>query len=134
MVIIVSGHPDFSHSHQSALKFIDTAFASNHRISYVFFYADATVVAKSALDKNNNSGKCNHFSRAWEQLANKHQFALIACVSAALKRGVVDDEALSDEDESTAEKVNLHPGFQLEGFSFLAESIKHRHKIIEFCG
>ncbi len=136
LVIIVCGHPDLSESHQSALKFIENVYSTQGSISYVFFYAEATIIAKapSHLDRNENSVKSCQLSQHWKALSKKYKFPLIACISAALKRGVIDDEGLADEDQSTSLKANLREGFQLEGFSFVAESINHQQKIIEFCG
>ncbi len=136
LVIIVSGHPDLSESHQSALKFIENVYSTQRSISYVFFYAEATIIAKAHfhLDRNKNSVKNYQLSQNWEALSKKYEFPLIACVSAALKRGVIDDEELADEDQPTSLKANLRDGFQLEGFSFVAESINHQQQIIEFCG
>ncbi len=136
MAVIVSGSPTLSEAHNSALHFIENVYSGPHRIDYVFFYADATQVAKStpATESDNGSILIRELSQAWKKLGNRYQFPLIACVSAALKRGIIDDKELADQLQTKHLNKNLCDGFQLEGFSFLAESINNHQKIIEFCG
>ena len=73
----------------TALQYVKTALSLGHDIYRIFFYNDgvhnASKLIVCAQDESN-------IARAWQELIEKHGIDTVACVSSALKRGIVDKQ------------------------------------------
>ncbi len=101
----VNASPYHSSSSLIAYRFAQTALTMQHDILRIFFYHDGIYHAlKSATPPED---EFSLFS-AWQTLAKAHDIDLIVCVSAAQRRGLLED--------------NLADGFQLGGLGQLVEA------------
>lgn len=103
-----------------AYQFASTLLkTSPHQIENIFFYGDGIYNA-------------NHFTqpasdefdlvKAWQLLAQQFNLNLDVCISAALRRGVVQE----------ATENNLADGFRLSGLGALSEAVANSDRVIQF--
>lgn len=107
----------------TAYHFSQTVLAKGHRISRIFFYRDGILNANAFI-----SPPFDEFNmvKAWQALASKNNLELMVCVTAAVKRGVVDEE------EGEQKRGNLAEGFKITGLGQLMEGIIHCDRFITF--
>jgi tRNA 2-thiouridine synthesizing protein D len=82
--LLVLNSPWQGQATQSAYRFANAALASGHQLRQVFFYGDGAAV----LQGGGGAFAESVAGRAWEQLAVDHGVPLIACTSAAARRGI----------------------------------------------
>ncbi|EOI5786683.1 sulfurtransferase complex subunit TusD [Cronobacter turicensis] len=124
--LMVTGPAYGTQQASSALQFAKALLAEGHSLESVFFYREGVYNA-------------NHFTspasdefdlvRAWQQLHDEYGVALHICVSAALRRGVTDENEARTQGLPGA---NLQPGFQLSGLGALAEAALTCDRVVEF--
>ena len=124
--IIVSGSVLDSQAHFSALKFAEAAVAKGQLISQVFFYRDAISVANAM-----NLPLADEFDAqsAWLEFASFANCDLSVCISAAEKRGVVNQQAAK---ENGLDTCNAHSGFNLVGLGVLHDAILSADRTVTF--
>lgn len=66
---------------------------------------------------------------AWKQLNEKNKVKLYVCLSAASRRGIIEDEKISN---TKIKNGNFASFFQSSGLLELAHSIKISDRIIQF--
>lgn len=124
--VLVTGSAYGTQNASTALLFCQSLIKMRHTLNSVFFYCDGVFNAnsfnKSAIDEFN-------LLIGWEKLNKKYKVKLYVCISAALRRGVIEDEKLSD---SKIKKGNFSNFFQLTGLVELANSIRFSDRIIQF--
>lgn len=110
----------------SALQFAKTLITCGHHISTVFFYKDgvynANRLTTPASDEVN-------LVRAWQDLKQQYHVSLNICITAALRRGVIDAEQAST---LKLYSDNLQPGFQLSSLGALAQAVLNCDRFIQF--
>lgn len=88
----------------------------------VFFYQDAVMVANNVQWQPDDQRSLTH---EWQKLA----IPLPVCVSAALARGI------TDQDNATRHQLpqfNLASGFELVGLGELADAVQSTQRLIQF--
>ncbi|CAL4325444.1 sulfurtransferase complex subunit TusD [Buchnera aphidicola] len=124
--ILVHGAAYGTQNASSAFLFCKSLLALNQILHSVFFYCDGVYNANSmttpAVDEFN-------LIQAWQSLHKKYQVKLYVCTSAALRRGVIEDESIS---KKNIQKGNLAIFFQLSGLLELADSMQKCDRIIQF--
>ena len=124
--ILISGALYSSQSAYSALQFSRAAIEAGHSISQVFFYQDG------ASNANQLSAPiADEFDAVseWADFAAAHQVALIACVSAAERRGVLNAEQAI---EFAKQSANLHPQFKIAGLGALHQAALDSDRMVSF--
>lgn len=104
-----------------ALRLAQAMQRKNHHFQ-VFFYQDAVMIANKNLWRSEDE---LNITNAWQELA----IPLSVCVSAALNRGV------SDEENATRHQLthnNLASGFTLTGLGTLADAIDQSQHVMQF--
>ncbi|MDT8406521.1 MAG: DsrE family protein [Methylococcales bacterium] len=86
-----------------------TALTEGHELVRIFFYHHAVSYAFSH-DPNHTAFRPN-----WSELARAHDLDLVVCVSAALRRGWLNEAQLSP--------AHLLPGFRVAGLGLWAEAV-----------
>lgn len=85
--IVVYAAPYSSQASESALRFTRTLLESGHEIYRLFFFSDgvhnAGRLSVAAQDEIN-------ISQRWDELIRRYELDSVACVTSALKRGIVD--------------------------------------------
>lgn len=98
------------------------ALKMKHEDFRVFFYQDGVMLANClqwAPDDQRNLGQ------EWQKL----MIRLPVCVSAALARGITDQE---NAQRHQLTQHNLAPGFELVGLGELADAVQTAHRLIQF--
>ncbi|MBR9727151.1 sulfurtransferase complex subunit TusD [Shewanella intestini] len=125
-IIQVNGSVYGSFASVSAFHFCQAALAQGHRIHKVFFYQDGVFNANQltcpASDEPN-------LHQQWLTLATDHNIALVNCVSAALRRGIVSAQ---DTTENGLQSVNCAPQFTMGGLGELITGIEKADRLISF--
>ncbi|QCI22357.1 sulfurtransferase complex subunit TusD [Buchnera aphidicola] len=124
--ILVTGSAYGTQNASTAFLFCQSLVKTKHKLYSVFFYCDGVLNANSmttpAIDEFN-------LVQAWQELNKKYNVKLYVCSSAALRRGILDDEEASN---LNLKKGNLAFCFQLSGLLELAYSIEICDRIIQF--
>jgi len=124
--ILVTGAAYGTQNASTAFLFCKSLLKTKNTLHSVFFYCDGVLNANNmtqpATDEFN-------LIKAWQELNKKYQVKLYVCNSAALRRGVVGDEAILN---MLKKKGNLADFFQLSSLIELANSIKICDRIIQF--
>ena len=124
--IVVSEAPYGYQSASSAYQFCETALQAGHEITGVFFYQDGVLNANKlispASDEVNLSG-------LWSLLASKYDFPLEVCVSASLRRGVINQQ---EAEQLGLIHHNVKLPFVLSGLGQLAELSASCDRLIQF--
>ncbi len=131
--ILVTGSPFQSGAHQSALRFAEAACLLGNSIEAVFFYGEAVLVANKLIQPIESTSKQQaNLTQSWLALSIQQKIPLMACISTAIRRGIVDDDEVGSNDNIT--QPNLAEGFILAGLGELAEMTASSNKLIEFGG
>jgi len=115
-----------THSSYSAVRFCRAAVAQGHTISQVFFYADGVTQANSLV--NPLADEFDAVS-AWNELAKHTNIDLVVCISAAERRGVINDEQAREEDKKCG---NIHPRFRVAGLGELHAASLESDRTVSF--
>ena len=101
----INASPYHSSTSFSAFRFAFEVITQGHEIFRVFFYHDGIYHAmKSAMPPDD---EFSIFS-AWQTLAQQHNIDLVVCISAAQRRGLLEE--------------NVAQGFRLGGLGQLLEA------------
>lgn len=111
---MVSKSPFDHRNAENALAFCYAAEAQGYKIQQVFFYQSGIQNASSLLSPNNDEV---HLYKKWLALYNDFKIPLNVCISAAARRGVVDETYV---DKSAA---NLVRPFTQVGLTAYFESL-----------
>lgn len=124
--IIVHSAPYSSQASYSAYQFAKSLLAQGYQLHRVFFYQDgvlnATKLAAPPQDEMN-------LYEAWQSLSFTHGVDMVVCISAALKRGLMNQE---EAQRYQKESYNLADGFSLGGLGQLAEAAVASDRLITF--
>ncbi len=126
IAILVSGPPYGKQGASSAYQFCLAALQTGYEIVGVFFYQNGVLNSSYLLSPA--SDEVNLF-KLWQTLALQYKFPLEVCVSAALRRGIVD----SIEARLLAlPHFNLEKPFVLSGLGQLAELSAKADRLVQF--
>ena len=110
----------------SAYRFAVSAIKLNHHISGIFFY-------QAGVHNSNNfqSGHADELNlhKAWIALSTNHNIPLLVCVTAANRRGIINQQ---DADDLDLTHFNLAPPFSEVGLGDLVELLNVSDRVIQF--
>ncbi|MBQ0775778.1 MAG: sulfurtransferase complex subunit TusD [Gammaproteobacteria bacterium] len=107
----------------SALSLAQAIIHSGHTLYRLFFYRDGVMLAKK------NTGTSPSQQRAWQQFVSENHLDAVACVSAAVRRGLVsENESLS----ATSTFEHIAPSFQVSGLGQLADALANSDRVVSF--
>ena len=113
---------------QRALAFARALLERGHEIRRVFFLDDGVqcglATAVEAQDEVDQVAE-------WRALSEEHQVELIACVSSALRRGVLDATEAERHDRGAA---TLDDAFSIGGLGLLVEAASDSDRLLTFGG
>lgn len=125
-IIQVNSAPYGNGASFNAYQFAKAALANGHTIDKVFFYQDGVLntnhLASPASDEFD-------LKQAWIDLHQQYGIALVNCVSAALRRGVLSEV---EARENQAQHWNMQPPFTMGGLGELVSGIEKSDKLICF--
>jgi tRNA 2-thiouridine synthesizing protein D len=124
---IIVTRPVYGSQHGlSALRFIQAALRKHHHILGVFFYQDGVTHASSLTCPANDEFDMH---QAWLDLAKIHAVPLYLCVSAGLRRGLLDAENAA---ENGKQAWNVAAPFEIAGLGQLAELMLTSDRVVRF--
>lgn len=124
--LAVYAAPYSSQGSQTALDFARALVAAGHTIERVFFYRDGVHTASHLTAPPQDE---LDLTQEWQILARAHQFELVVCIAAALRRGVLDQQEAARYSKPSH---NLASGFQIAGLGQLLDAAVHSDRLITF--
>jgi tRNA 2-thiouridine synthesizing protein D len=124
--LLVTAAPFSTQGADTALRFARAAIASGHSIERVFFFRDgvhnASLLAVAPQDERNIPAE-------WQSFCENNTIDAVVCVSAAVKRGIVDARE-SKRHELTAS--NIAPQTVIAGLGLLTDVIINADRTLTF--
>ncbi len=124
--VVVSGGPYGTQGASSAYQFCASAVKAGHTIVGVFFYQEGVLNANQLVSPATDEINLPQF---WSQLAIENRFPLEVCVSASLRRGVVNEV---EAKQLSLSQHNLKAPFVLSGLGQLAELSASADRLVQF--
>ena len=122
----VTSAPYSNQGNLSALNFAKALVEKEHTLTRVFFSSDAVLTGSSLVVPPQDE---INLTQAWSDLGNKNNIELILCISACLRRGIVDE---TEAERYQLTGNNLHPGFIISGLGQLAEAAIVNDRLVTF--
>ncbi|HEF8773097.1 TPA: sulfurtransferase complex subunit TusD [Providencia stuartii] len=124
--LLVTGPAYGTQQATSAYQFACALLKEGHRLKTLFFYSEGVANANELTSPANDEF---NLVKAWQQLAETAGCEMHICVSAALRRGIVDDEQAK---LLRLPSNNLGAGFTMSGLGSLAEAMMIADRTIRF--
>lgn len=124
--LLVTGPAYGTQQATSAYQFACALIEEGHCLKTVFFYSEGVANANALTSPANDEF---NLVKAWQKLAEKVGCEMHICVSAALRRGVVDDE---QAELLALASCNLGSGFMMSGLGSLAEAMMTTDRTVRF--
>jgi tRNA 2-thiouridine synthesizing protein D len=110
----------------SAYRFALSVIKLGHQLKGIFFYQSG--VHNSNAFQSGHSDELNLYN-CWQTLAEEHDIPLLVCVTAANRRGIINQEDATDLD---IEHFNLAAPFTEVGLGDLVELMNDSDRLIQF--
>jgi tRNA 2-thiouridine synthesizing protein D len=126
--LLVLASPTSGQTNRTAAAFAAELCNRGHSLHRVFFM-DAgveTALASPVMPQDEVNPQS-----LWVALAEQFDVELVACISSALKRGVLDEQEAARYEKQTA---TLHAAFELGGLGQLVDASAHSDRLITFGG
>nr|WP_110667425.1 sulfurtransferase complex subunit TusD [Salinicola halophilus] len=124
--LLVHAAPYSTQGALSALRFAEAAIARGHRVETVFFYHDGVHNASTLMAPPQDEV---HLGERWKRLGETAQTALLVCVAAGLRRGIVDGTEATRHDLA---QYSVEPPFELTGIGQLVDAVLTHDRLITF--
>lgn len=118
--------PSASDRAMAALLFCKALHSSGHEITRVFFYGDGALSGNTATVAPQDEPD---IPQLWQEFLVHTKIDAVVCISAALRRGILDPREQERYDKSAAV---LAPPFALSGLGQLVEAIVGSDRFITF--
>lgn len=123
--ILINAAPFSQQGAHSAYQFAKAVLSKGHKIVRIFFYGDGIY---NGNDFSRLPQDETNLIFQWQKLAEEHGLELVICVSAALRRGVLDNIEAERQDKIS----NLAAGFTISGLGQLIDAIAQSDRFIVF--
>ncbi|MDF2489917.1 MAG: putative intracellular sulfur oxidation protein DsrE-like [Pseudomonas sp.] len=120
--------PAHAPSSRRALRFAQAALAGGHEIVRLFFYQDGVHSASANVVAPQDE---TDIAAQWRVFVSEQQLDAVACIAAALRRGVLDDEEANRYQRPAA---NLPAPWELSGLGQLHEAAQLADRLVCFGG
>ncbi len=120
--------PAHAPSSRRALRFAQAALDGGHEIVRLFFYQDGVHSASGNVVSPQDE---LDLPREWREFVQQHQLDTVACIAAALRRGVLNAEEAQRYGKPAA---NLEAPWELSGLGQLHEAAQLADRLISFGG
>lgn len=124
--ILVTSAPLSEQNAYSAYRFTQAALMDKHTVNGVFFYENGTLNGNKLQIIPSNEFNLH---QAWIEIKQKFDVPLMACVSAATKRGITNPQ---DAEESDQANHSLSDHFQSVGLGELVTLLKASDRLVQF--
>jgi tRNA 2-thiouridine synthesizing protein D len=124
--IVVHSAPYTSEGSLSAFRFCQTLLAEGHEIYRIFFLREGvhnlTRLAVVGQDELN-------LQDSWETLIKEQKLDAVACVTSALKRGIID---LQEAERYDKHAHNLSDSANISGLGQLVDAVLNSDRVLNF--
>ncbi|WP_457913979.1 sulfurtransferase complex subunit TusD [Candidatus Gillettellia adelgis] len=124
--LLVTGPAYGTQQASSAYQFALAVLEKGHRLSTVFFYREGALNANQLIIPASDEFD---LVCAWKKLAQHNNIMLNVCVSAALRRGVINKQTARQQGLPID---NLQVGFTLSGLGVLAKALLACDRTVQF--
>lgn len=124
--IHVVGAPYSSQSALTALRFSQACLEAGHSIKRVFFSGDAVLTGTQLANPPQDEPD---LYAAWRALARDHDIELVVCISACLRRGILNQSEANRYEKAAC---NLAEDFVLSGLGQLVEAGLESDRLVTF--
>lgn len=114
-VIAIKGSVYGEQSAFLAYQFAEALLAKGHHIDQIFFFQNGVTNANALVDSANDEV---NLVEKWQLLAKTHRLSLHLCISAAQRRGIVEQ--------------NLADGFTLAGLGEFSQAFLTADRLLTF--
>lgn len=124
--LVIYSAPYSNEAANSALRFAHSLIDEGHDIYRLFFFSDgvhnASRMAISAQDEINIPAQ-------WHELISRYELDSVACVSSAIKRGILDTREASRYELDT---VSINDSTEIAGLGQLIDASLNSDRVISF--
>ena len=124
--LLVNAAPQTGGAAHSALRFVEAALAGGHSIERLFFYGDGVYNASRLTVMPQDEA---NLPALWDALIRKHKLESVACVSSAIRRGVLDATESSRHELNV---VSCYDSSEIGGLGQLIDAISNADRLISF--
>ena len=124
--LLITAAPQNSEAAATALRFAQASLQSGHSIYRIFFFRDGV----------HNTNTYSVFPQdevnipaAWQQFCREQQLDAVTCISAAIKRGIIDHTESQRWQRSGA---NAASDMAIGGLGLPTEAIIHSDRLVTF--
>jgi len=123
-VLVINSEVTSQGAH-SAYVFAQELINQQHTVTQVFFYQGISVTNSLVSPASDETD----VTALWQAFSAAHNIPLISCISASLRRGVVD-ETVAKEQHLTS--INLADGFTLGGLGEFVTASAGCDRLVQF--
>lgn len=124
--LVIHQAPQSEQAALSAYNFAQAAVANGHHIYRLFFYGDGvhntSTLTVTPQDETN-------LPQQWARFCETNQIDAVACVSSAIKRGIINEE---ERRRYELEANNLASFADISGLGQLIDAINESDRVINF--
>ncbi|GHB08982.1 sulfurtransferase TusD [Salinicola rhizosphaerae] len=124
--LLVHGAPYGHQAALSALRFARALAQRGHRVATVFFYHDGVHNASTLMSPPQDELS---LQAGWRELHAQQGSALLVCVAAGLRRGLLDEAEAARHGKPAA---NVEPPFELTGLGQLVDAMFSHDRLLTF--
>ena len=124
--VVISSAPYGTQGASSAYQFCVNIIKAGHCIEGVFFYQEGVLNANKLISPASDE---TDLPALWAELSIQHKFPLEVCVSASLRRGIVNEE---EAKQLNLAQFNLKSPFVLSGLGQLAVLSARSDRLVQF--
>jgi tRNA 2-thiouridine synthesizing protein D len=120
--------PPSSPTSGTAVAFAHSLIEMGHEVVRVFFLDAGT--ANGLASRVTPQDEQDRVA-AWAEFSHQHNVELVACVSSALKHGVLDEREAQRHERGAQ---TLHPAFTIGGLGLLVDATSQADRLFSFGG
>jgi tRNA 2-thiouridine synthesizing protein D len=124
--IVVYAAPYSIQASESALRFTQTLLESGHEVYRLFFFSDGvhntSRLAVAAQDEIN-------IPERWDELISRYELDSVACVTSAIKRGIVDSK---EAQRHELDADSIRSSSEIGGLGQLIDATLNSDRVVSF--
>jgi tRNA 2-thiouridine synthesizing protein D len=124
--LLVTAAPFSTQGADTALRFARAAVMGGHDIERIFFFRDGVHNASQFVIAPQDEKNIPH---EWQDFCRDKNIDAVVCVSAALKRGLVDAR---ESQRHQLPASNIASGMQIAGLGLLTDAIINADRVVTF--
>ncbi|MEQ8408414.1 MAG: sulfurtransferase complex subunit TusD [Gammaproteobacteria bacterium] len=124
--IVVYAAPYSSEAASTALRFTKSLLESGHDITRVFFFSDGVHNASSLAITPQDEPS---IQMQWDKLIKQYDLDAVACVSSAIKRGIINAQEANRYD---LESVSINDSSEIAGLGQLVDAVLLSDRTVNF--